>query len=79
MERYSLHNEHGHRIGKADTAQGIGDIAKPGTWSYDTDCSTAFPCVVYSQDLMGVVGTSYKYRFDAMKACTKIVNTGKWV
>jgi hypothetical protein len=70
--RYSLHNPQGQRIGESETAQGIADIARPGTWSYDTRPGGAFPCVVYARDSMGLIGTPYRYRFEAMRAASEV-------
>ena len=74
--RYSLHNEHGHRIGESETAQGIGNIARSGKWSYDTCRENKFPCVVYSDDIMGMVGAAFEHRFEAMAACGAVVAKG---
>jgi hypothetical protein len=72
--RYSLHNTQGHRIGEANTAQAIVNIAYSGTWSYDTNPDAVWPCCVYTADplTMGLIGTPYKLRSEAMKACKTI-------
>lgn len=72
--RYSLHNAEGHRIGEADTAQGIADIAKPGTWSFDTSKPQPhWPCTVYAQEGQALAGTQYRYRYEAMEACRNVI------
>lgn len=64
--RYSLHNIRGHRIGEAETAQGIADMAKDGTFSYDTsydpNSATAYPYVAYTNGDQGLIGTAFRYR-----------------
>ncbi len=71
--RYSLHNAQGHRIGEANSAQGIADIAEHGTWSFDSECGiNAFPCVVYAREGNTLCGTPYRYRFEAMEACADL-------
>ena len=78
--RYSLHTADGVRIGEAETAQGIGDIAQHGTWSYEpkAEGTDAFPCTVWKRDdtLGALVGTKYRYRFEAMRACKAINESG---
>lgn len=74
--RYSLHNEHGHCIGEAETAQGIADIAKVGTWAYDTDRANKWPCIVFVQDSIGLLGLPFELRSEAMRACAQ-VNRGE--
>ena len=71
--RYSLHDAEGHRIGEAETAQGIADIAEHGTWSYDTSKGIAFPCTVWHREANALVGTQYRYRSEAMRACAALV------
>jgi hypothetical protein len=71
--RYSLHNAQGHRIGEAETAQGIADIATHGTWSHDTNPGQHFANTVWHREYAKLVGESFHYRSDAMNACAALV------
>lgn len=67
--RYSLYNHLGQCIGKAETAQGIADLAIAGTFSYDTQTGRV---IVWRDDVMGLLGSPVDGFSQAVRECRGI-------
>jgi hypothetical protein len=55
--RYTLHNKFGTKVGEAETAQEIGNMATHATFSLDSRPGMAFPYTVFVQGSLGIEGT----------------------
>ena len=73
MPRYTLFNVAGDIIGTAETMQGIGDIAAPGTYSEDTADNRAWRFTAFERDgtMPALVGVPMMHRTDAIEYCKK--------
>lgn len=68
--RYTLHQRDGTQVGQAETAQGIADVARPATYSWDIT-EPAYPFTAWARDSMGLVGTQYRTQSEARAACER--------
>lgn len=67
--RYSLHTIGGRRIGEAETAQEIADMARPGQYAYDTAPDAFYRVTAfYALDPANgeLLGAMFRYRYEAV-------------
>lgn len=59
--RYTLHDSFCAKIGEAETAQGIADLAVHGTYSVDSASGMKYPFTTFEYvDGIGITGTMHE-------------------
>jgi hypothetical protein len=70
--RYTLHDANGNKLGESETAQGIGNIATHGTFSFDSNPNRFYPFTVYEQENGHIVGHNYECETHMTEALRKL-------